>query len=519
MHSAVEAHFRETERLLRQVPADHISTWLLEHGYFPESNVLPPSFSVCDFSLNENKKEHKSNIRNLARQKLCDISYPKTLLNSRIFSLQYPDYYHDAVIYLNQNWSEVVDHLFHQDTQIYSYSFPIPLNKSDKGNLGKLRIGRMIYEWLEMAEKDLIIDSRNYKFIVRTDITNFYPSVYTHSIGWALHGRDQAFNDAKDGDSNLYGNKIDRLFHYSNDGKTNGIPVGSALSDLIAEIILTSIDKNVSRKMKAAGKDYLAVRFKDDYRVLCQKEEDGKIFLQILTKELLEYNLNLHENKTVFLNLPDGLYRQHDREYFPHSLRRKSIITFKEFEHTLLIALEIHRKYPNTSILEKFLSELTDKNYKLKVRFSRRNQEKQVKKAISLLVLLQKESTKLLSSSLSLIEIIYNNYFSSIENLKEFLKSTIFKMMENAASNSSTFELVWLIFFSRYMRLGINEGEIRNLPLSEEVRKNDFYKSAFASKQEFFKNTMSGAKLFKTPKDCRDDGVTLLERLDIFKKD
>jgi hypothetical protein len=518
MHSAVEEHFRETENLIRQVPADDISTWLLEHGYFPESNVLPPSFSVCDFHLKENKGVHKKKIGDLSREKLCNISYPKTLLNSRVFSLQHPDFYHDAVIYLNQNWHHVVDHLFHTDLKIYSYSLPIPLNRSDEGNLGKLRIGRMIYEWLEMAEKDLVIDSRKYNFIVRTDITNFYPSVYTHSIGWALHGRIEAFNDAKSGEFKLYGNKIDRLFHYSNDGKTNGIPIGSALSDLIAEIILTAVDKSISQKMQEnTDIDYLAVRFKDDYRVLCQTEDEGKIFLQTLTKELLEYNLNLNENKTIFLNLPEGLYRQHDREYFPHSLKRRLRISFKEFEHTLLIALEVHRKYPSTSILEKFLSEIVNDNYKLKIKFSKNNRAKEVKKAISLLILLQKESTKLLSNSLSLIELIYNDNKGKVNGLKEFLKDTIFKMMQVAAAKSSTFELVWLIFFSRYMGLGISEDEIDHLSCSEEVRNNDFYKSALASKQMFFKNTMSRAELFKTPKSCR--GSTLAKRLDIFKRD
>ncbi len=66
----------------------------------------------------------------------------------------------------------------------------------------------MIYEWIEMAEKDLVLDSRKYKYIVKTDITNFYSSIYTHSIGWALHGREKAF---KDKEYALLGNKIDRL--------------------------------------------------------------------------------------------------------------------------------------------------------------------------------------------------------------------------------------------------------------------------------------------------------------------
>ncbi|WP_347273891.1 RNA-directed DNA polymerase [Candidatus Kuenenia sp.] len=88
--------------------------------------------------------------------------------------------------------------------------------------------------------------------IIRADITNFYNSVYTHSIGWAIHGREEAF---KDNECLLTGNKIDRLIQYANDGRTNGIPVGSALSDLIAEIILSSIDRKVSNKKIIANLD------------------------------------------------------------------------------------------------------------------------------------------------------------------------------------------------------------------------------------------------------------------------
>jgi uncharacterized tellurite resistance protein B-like protein len=54
-----------------------------------------------------------------------------------------------------------------------------------------------------------------------------------------LHGREKAFADKE---YNLTGNKVDKLIQYANDARTNGIPVGSALSDLIAEIVLTSID-------------------------------------------------------------------------------------------------------------------------------------------------------------------------------------------------------------------------------------------------------------------------------------
>ena len=176
----------------------------------------------------------------------------------------------------------------------------------------------------------MVAEAHKFKLIIRADITNFYNSVYTHSIGWALHGRETAFADKE---FKLTGNKIDRLVQYANNARTNGIPVGSALSDLIAEIILASIDLKVSKKLKNI--EFLGSRFKDDYRILCNNEDDAKIILKELADELVNFNLLINEHKTKVLTMPEGLYRQHDRDYHSYSLRSVPSIPFKTFELTL----------------------------------------------------------------------------------------------------------------------------------------------------------------------------------------
>ncbi len=45
-----------------------------------------------------------------------------------------------------------------------------------------LRLGRMIYKWIAMAEKDLVAEAHSFNYIVRPDITNYYNSVYTQAI-------------------------------------------------------------------------------------------------------------------------------------------------------------------------------------------------------------------------------------------------------------------------------------------------------------------------------------------------
>jgi hypothetical protein len=520
-HTYVVNHFKETKDLVKDIPSKDIANWILNHGYFPEQYILPPSFQVSNFTL---QTEPCKKLNKLKRQKLVKISHPKTNFSSRIFGIQHPHYYHDIVFYLEKNWNDIIEHLFNEKNKIYSYSFPIALTKKSrsKPELSNLRTGRMIYEWLAMAERDLVLDASHYQFIARTDISNFYPSIYTHSIAWALHGREEALKD-----SNYFGNKIDKLIQYANDGRTNGIPIGSVLSDLIAEIILAKIDTNTSEELKDIK--FLAVRFKDDYRLLCNSEADARKILKTLGKNLSTYNLSINESKTSIQKLPDGLYRKHDREYFPHSLKNRKGITFKCFEHTLLIALDIHRKYPGTSILEKFISECfvkskSKKQKDLKIVFSQNKQRRlrEIKQVISLLFLVKRESEKLLCHVLSICERLYLEYNKDNNELKPYIKSTIENEVSRASNKGSVFEIIWLIFFSRYLGLGINKERINELvqDLDADLKKNQFYKSILESKQEIFRELEKGIELFKAPTHFKNNTEFILSKyLDIFDRE
>ena len=53
----------------------------------------------------------------------------------------------------------------------------------------------MIYEFLEMAENDLVADAHRFNYFIETDIKNFYPAIYTHSLAWALHEKQPARDD------------------------------------------------------------------------------------------------------------------------------------------------------------------------------------------------------------------------------------------------------------------------------------------------------------------------------------
>jgi len=557
--SLPQKHRDETERLIRLRSATkdgktNIAEWLLNEGYYPEQYVLPPCFEVDSFSLEDSPNvTDLNNLRFGSEKQLRTISFPKTGLIQRVFGIIHPKYYHDIVYHFIQSWETILDKLFDAQNRIYSYSFPIPLSRGDDQGVGKLRSGRMIYEFLEMAEKDLVAESHRFKFLAKIDITNFYNSIYTHSIAWAWYGdRKKAGQNFKD--FNELGNQLDKLFQYSNDARTSGLPVGPVVSDLVVELILSERDKVISERLK--GLDFVATRFKDDYRFLVHSEKDGAKIIKTVIEVLGEFNLHVNEQKTSKAELPDSLYRDHSQKYEPFSLKRKpfddfnSGIPFKVFESTLLKTLEIHREHRGTSIIEKFISELTMRrknngqerslHERIRIEFVSDNipinkrervLKTNIRKAISLLLHLKNESPKALANVLSIIECLYLHPDYQWLKEEEIIKKITEDEIKKAILKNSAFDLIWWLYFNCRHQLGLDFGQIlKNLRkdgLTDKtlndlpIVKNPFIITMRGKKPgkgnitDPFEGDDHSLYMFKNPEECG----YLLDHLDIFNRD
>src|SRR5205823_13382710 len=90
-----------------------------------------------------------------------------------------------------------------------------------------------IFDWTEgrallpnnFAERDrrtARLSVRN-NFLLKSDLSRFYHSVYTHALAWAVHGKSAA---KKNHSYALLGNRLDLLSRNGQDGQTIGVPVG-----------------------------------------------------------------------------------------------------------------------------------------------------------------------------------------------------------------------------------------------------------------------------------------------------
>jgi hypothetical protein len=506
MISLPKQHFDETKRLVSLISKNKIADWMLKEGFYAEQYILPPCFNVEQFKLKKSpyfKTTTKAGktFYNVDIKELLTVSFPKSQLTERTFGLIHPEIYHDLVWHLKDEWKLVLNTVFHKDIEIYSYSFPIPITSKSEKEIGDLRAGRMIYEFIEMAENHLVAEAHKYKYLVRTDVKNCYPSIYTHSIAWALHSKPTARKDRNK--FTLLGSKLDKLFQNSNDGCTNGIPIGPVVSDVISEIILAAVDKEVSLELKTKDIDYVGVRFKDDYRFLCHSKNESEIIIKTLQKHLRQYNLNLNEQKSEVKSLPEGLFRPWKSDYNNFSLRYKKKIRYKTFENTLLAVLQIDQKFSDTGIVDSFLSELTTKKLKLKLWLD----DGEIYKTFSLLLLLKERRTKSFPQILAMIELLFKIFKSEPDVILKMtlsLKDIFNYKLKNPLENQ--YDLIWLYYF-------IKSNQIFKVKIPSKIS-CQLLQAMSSNSQTFFKHP--DIELYSTIKKPGSN-ISMVKHLAIFK--
>lgn len=503
---ATQKHNEETQKILLGIDSKDIANWMLEQGYFPEQYVLPPCFTVQGANLNKTPYFKINKKINIKPQRYESVSFPNSNLVDRKFGIYDFKIYHDLVWHFNHNWEDVTNLLFRDKNKIYSYSFPIPISSKNKAGLGRLRTGRMIYEYLRMAENDLLKESYKYQYVLKTDIKNFYHSIYSHSISWAIHTKYTIRTNDNRFNNDLWGNVIDVLIRNGNDGCTNGVLVGPVVSDLISEILLSCIDEHVSNHILDKNIDFMGVRYKDDYRFMCNSVSELEKIIKILQQTLSEYNLSLSENKTKISLLPEGLFREWKSSYDPYSLKTTERILYKRFESTFKKLLEIERLYPGTGVADSFLSELTNEDGKIKIDITEGN----ILKLISMLVHLRERRAKCFPQILAILESIYNddNISKSVKNkVKEYLNHQHGIFLKNM--NSHLYELLWLSYV-------IQSNNLFEIDWPDELT-SLFLESMKSGRQEFYCYEDISVSLFEATKKYNQENC-LLNYLKIFKK-
>ena len=217
----------------------------------------------------------------------------------RPFQLIHPALYVSLVHKITEevNWNLIVTRFgqFAVNPKIRCYSIPLESDgtQSDKATT--------VNQWWQAIEQQSIELALSYEYVLHTDITDCYGSIYTHSVPWAIHTKPTA--KANRNGNGLIGNVIDKHLRDMSFGQTNGIPQGSVLMDFIAEMVLGFADSELSDRIQQQSiQDYQIIRYRDDYRIFSNNPQVAELITKLLTEILIELGMRLNAHKTIVSN-------------------------------------------------------------------------------------------------------------------------------------------------------------------------------------------------------------------------
>lgn len=273
------------------------------------------------------------------------------------------------------------------------------------------------------------LSSRREEYVT-ADIRAFFHSIYTHSIPWAIYGKEWAKNKANRGYTH-FGNLIDLLSRNLQDGQTIGLPVGPDTSRLLAEVVASGIDEQLRERLKISGQD--ASRYIDDYTISTPHGQAGESLIAALRQSAAHFELELNSEKSAVVSTAirhDVGWKQAVRGTIPRGV--PDVQSMQRFFYEVGRLCETHRAIN----VEKFAFS------NARSAFVRVGNWKRIQ---SLLINAYRRNSTLVSL---LVEVCILRQVEQgdvdLDNLKEFVDHRIPVL----ARANRTGEIIWLLFLS-----------------------------------------------------------------------
>jgi len=260
---------------------------LLSLGYFPSE--LPPSFTTENYSdalvRAARANTLPASFRTARSAKLCPFSLARggNFRFRRRLSIVNPIHQYNLSSSIASNWAFLSAEISQSKLSQSKPMVDLTLKRAIRASKTRREL--------------LPIRARNRSgsvAIVLADVSEFYHSIYTHSIPWALHTKVTAKANMRARGAPLVGDEIDKLVRKAQDDQTMGIPIGPDTSIIISEVVLAAADHELlDRAPRAKG-----LRYFDDYELPCSQLAEAEAMLADLQEVLLGYELRLNPRKT-----------------------------------------------------------------------------------------------------------------------------------------------------------------------------------------------------------------------------
>lgn len=304
----------------------------LQKQYFPhvktEGEEFPPFFNSGNFTPDVADQLANIQVKELSETAWVELRTRRFDGLVRRLGLPHPVTYSRLVNHIADNWKHL-SYLIESD-----HSRIKPQWHED---------GRLIHMNYESTEEQLsrrAQHSHGKYFLVKADISNCFPSMYSHAIDWALRGKQVAKTDRT---NKSWQARVDAYTRKMHEGETKGLMIGPAISNLLAEIVLQKIDEHL------VSESVSFTRYIDDYSVYCNDRSDAEQFIVKLNRALSEYRLDINRKKTEIYDLWRGdseAWMQEVYSYLPEALTPERISRF------LRSAEQLSHTYKSKSVLK-----------------------------------------------------------------------------------------------------------------------------------------------------------------------
>jgi Reverse transcriptase (RNA-dependent DNA polymerase) len=262
---------------------------LLAKGYFPKE--LPPAFFTEEFAIYATTKTGRATLENYQNH-LPDKFTESTKYNLARPGLQvrelrvlHPFSFARLAGLVAKNFSRL---LKKSARSKFSKSRPVYSPTGFRGIEPAVRIENLVRERAAARA--------GARFVLKADVSRFYPTLYTHAVGWAIDPKLRLKNNW--GRNIFLGTKIDQALMNSERKISQGVPIGNDVSFLLAEGVLAQVDSQLKHP---AARSY---RWFDDYELSFDTYEEAENGLQRLKQELARFHLDLNLGKTGIISLP-----------------------------------------------------------------------------------------------------------------------------------------------------------------------------------------------------------------------
>ena len=412
---------------------------LIARGFIPEN--LPKPFNSITFSakydayeslVNENKA-HIPYKYDIYKKKYATRQF--TLLNPYNFAL--------LAKTLRTKWTDIKVTLDKSGISLTNIKFG---EEDDKGAIKQITKPQF--------QDTIFSKSSGMSVLLTTDIVEHYDSTYTHSVAWAIHGKEetkkklQATHEGTKAErtaakavwDGMTGNMVDKVLRDGDEQQTHGIPTGPVTSRIISEVILSAIDGEFVKQLKDSRISFVGGRYVDDYELYFESERDAEKALQILRDVLNKYRYKVSGPKTYVLSGPpipvDEEWRRRLRQIVPkplldiekpYSVGSKQL-DFKSVKHFIKEAVALTREFENPRIIKQVLSN-TLRKYKCP-------EDKWELYEVYLLQLLANYP----NTAKSVFDIVQNHNKGNGSNVSTILNRLL------SSKNTTVFDAIWLLY-------------------------------------------------------------------------